>query len=129
MPMDAPRELLTRYPFLNCRFRSRTPGPPPFSSRNSTPAVSKANRILVPVSSRPPNGPSLASKRLIVGIDTSAAAASCSCDHAKSERAALTCRIDTFGIDMEVMACDTFSIERRSRPSCLRENWKCLKKR
>ena len=47
-----------RYLFFNCRFRSRTPGPPPFSSRNSTPAVSKAKRILVPVSSRPPNGPS-----------------------------------------------------------------------
>jgi hypothetical protein len=32
----------TRYPFFNCRFRSRTPGPPPFSSMNSTPADSKA---------------------------------------------------------------------------------------
>jgi hypothetical protein len=105
------------YSFLGRRLRIRTPGPPPFSSRNSTPAVSKANRILVPVSSRPPNGPSLASKRLIVGNDTSAAAASCSCDQAKSERAALTCLIDTFSIDLEVMACDTISIERRSRPS------------
>ena len=38
--------------------RRRTPGPPPFSSINSTPAVSKAKRILVPVSSRPPKGPS-----------------------------------------------------------------------
>ena len=38
--------------------RRRTPGPPPFSSMNSMPAVSKAKRILVPVSSRPPKGPS-----------------------------------------------------------------------
>ena len=27
-----------RYPFFSCRFRNRTPGPPPFSSMNSTPA-------------------------------------------------------------------------------------------
>jgi hypothetical protein len=53
----------------------------------------------MPVSSRPPNGPSCASSRLIVGIETSAAAARSSCDHVKSDRAALTCRIDTFGID------------------------------
>ena len=52
---------------------------------NSTPAVSKAKRILV---------------RLIVGIETSAAVANCSCDQAKSERAALICLIDTFGIDI-----------------------------
>jgi hypothetical protein len=35
----------TRYPFFDCRLRSRTPGPPPFSSMNSTPAVSSARRI------------------------------------------------------------------------------------
>ena len=29
---------VTRYAFLGCRLRSRTPGPPPFSSMNSTPA-------------------------------------------------------------------------------------------
>ena len=31
------RPLPTPYPFFNCRFRSRTPGPPPFSSMNSMP--------------------------------------------------------------------------------------------
>ena len=35
----------TRYPFFSCRLRSRTPGPPPFSSMNSTPAASKARFI------------------------------------------------------------------------------------
>ena len=35
-------------PFLSWRFRSRTPGPPPFSSMNSTPATSKAALILAP---------------------------------------------------------------------------------
>jgi hypothetical protein len=34
-----------REPFFCCRFRSRTPGPPPFSSMNSTPADSNARRI------------------------------------------------------------------------------------
>jgi hypothetical protein len=34
----------SRYPFFSCRFRNRTPGPPPFSSINSTPAVSSARR-------------------------------------------------------------------------------------
>jgi hypothetical protein len=80
-------------------FRRRTPGPPPFWSMNSMPAVSKAKRILVPVSSRPPKGPSRASSRFIVGIDTSAAAANCSCDQANRALAALICLIDTFSID------------------------------
>ena len=39
-------------------YRSRTPGPPPFSSMNSSPAFSSAKRILVPVSWRPPKAPS-----------------------------------------------------------------------
>jgi hypothetical protein len=37
----------------------------------------------------------------MVGIDMPAAAANSSCDQAKSERAALTCLIDTFSIDLE----------------------------
>src|SRR5438477_5041021 len=78
---------------------------------NSTPADSNAERILIPVSSLPPSGPSWASSRLIVGTETSAAAAKSSCDQAKRDRAALTCRIDTFGIDPVATACDTFSIE------------------
>src|SRR6516165_750690 len=78
---------------------------------NSMPADSRAERIFTPVSSRPPNGPSSASKRLMVGIDTFAAAANSSCDHARSERAALTCLIDTFSIDLAAMLCDTFSID------------------
>ena len=44
--------------FLWTRFRSLTPGPPPFSSMNSVPAFSRAAPILSPVSVRPPKGPS-----------------------------------------------------------------------
>ena len=71
-------------------FRRRTPGPAPFASMNSTPADSIAATIFSAVSSRPPRGPSKASRRLIVGIDTSAALAKSSCDQASSARAALT---------------------------------------
>jgi len=78
---------------------------------NSTPADRKASRILSPVSLRPPSGPSLASKRFIVGMETFAAAANSSCDQAKRARAALIWRIDTFGIDLILILEDTFSIE------------------
>ena len=97
-----------------CGFFDRTPGPPPFSSMNSMPALSNAIRILAAVSLRPPRGPSLASNLLMVGIETLAAAANCSCDQAKSERAALICLIDTFGIDLCSRMCDTFSIDQIS---------------
>src|SRR5215467_3249137 len=70
---------------------------------NSTPADRRAEQIFSPVSSRPPNGPSLASKRLMVGIDTSAAAANSSWDQARSDRAAFICLIDTFSIDFSVI--------------------------
>jgi hypothetical protein len=66
--------------------RRRTPGPPPFSLVNSIPAPCRAFRILSLVSVRPPNGPSLASNRLIVGMETLAAAANSSWDQAKSAR-------------------------------------------
>jgi hypothetical protein len=98
--------------FSNERFRRRTPGPPPFSSMNSTPARSNAVRIFVPVPLRPPRGPSLASSLLMVGSETSAVSANCSCDQAKRARAALTCRIDTFSIDFGVISIDTFGIKR-----------------
>ena len=49
------------------RLRRRTPGPPPFSSMNSTPAFSRASRILSPVRVRPPSSPSAASSHLTVG--------------------------------------------------------------
>jgi hypothetical protein len=50
-------------------FRRRTPGPPPFSSMNSTPAASIAVRNLWVVSSRPPSSPSTASSRATVGSE------------------------------------------------------------
>src|SRR6516165_7065769 len=97
-----------------CVFRKRTPGPPSFSLRNSTPALSKAEIIFFPVSLRPPSGPSCASNRLIVGIETSAAAARSSWDQARRARAALICLIDTFSIDFSVIVSDTFSIDSSS---------------
>ena len=93
--------------------RSRTPCPPPFSSMNSTPADLIAPIIRSEVSPRPPKRPSTASRRLMVGIDTSAAFAKSSCDQPSSARAALTWRIDTFSIDFSFMLIDTFSIEHR----------------
>ena len=45
----AVRSLITRDQlFFDCRFRSRTPGPPPFSSMNSTPAERGQPRPLAP---------------------------------------------------------------------------------
>src|SRR5450432_3157396 len=67
-------------------FRSRTPGPPPFTSMNSTPAASRAARIAVRLfgigSLRP------ASKFLTVDSPTLAAFASSSCVQFTSPRAA-----------------------------------------
>jgi hypothetical protein len=60
------------------RLRTLTPGPPPFSSMNTMPALTRAASIFSPVSARPPKGPSFASSRLIVGTDTFAAEANCS---------------------------------------------------
>jgi len=54
---------------------SLTPAPPPFSAINSMPAVSKADLTFEAVVSRPPSGPSVASRRLMVGKDTSEATA------------------------------------------------------
>src|SRR5690348_4470947 len=94
---------------------------------NSTPAASNAERILDPVSLRPPSGPSWASSRLIVGIETSAAAASCSWDQARSARAALICLIDTFSIDFGRILSDTFSIDGALGGPVMQENSPCLK--
>jgi hypothetical protein len=91
--------------------RRRTPCPPPFSSMKSTPPDLIAPTIRSAVSPRPPRGPSKASSRLMVGIDTSAAFARSSCDQPSSARAALTWRIDTFSIDFWFMLFDTFSID------------------
>jgi hypothetical protein len=41
------------YHFFGCRFRSRTPGPPPFSSMNSTPARFRTPAITASVATSP----------------------------------------------------------------------------
>ena len=77
---------------------------------NSIPAASRADWIF-DASFAARKGPSLASNRFIVGIETLAAIASCSCDQAKSARAAFSCLIDTFSIDFLGFNCNTFSID------------------
>ena len=77
---------------------------------NSIPAASSACLIFAIVSSRPPSSPSCASSRLTVAIETAETAANCSWDQLNNARAALTCPIDTFGIDFRLGICDTFSI-------------------
>jgi hypothetical protein len=81
------------YGFLRTRFRSLTPGPPPFSSMSSMPPASSAARIFLIVSSRPPNSPSAVSSRAIVGSETPDWRAKSDWDHPRSARAALTCRM------------------------------------
>src|SRR5262245_16702923 len=77
-----------RCPLGRSLFLSLTPRPPPFSSMNSTPPSSSAVRILVAVLVRPPIGPSRASNRLMVGVETPAASANSSCDQDSKARAA-----------------------------------------
>jgi hypothetical protein len=52
------------------RSRSRTPGPPPFSSMNSTPANSRTSWSAAIVGRFAVNSPGLASSRLIVASET-----------------------------------------------------------
>src|SRR5262249_32395262 len=78
---------------------------------NSTPPSSSAVRILAAVLVRPPIGPSRASNRLMVGVETPAASANSSCDQDSRARAAFICRIDTFSIDFRLMILDTFCID------------------
>jgi hypothetical protein len=89
--------------------RSRTPGPPAFSSMNTTLAAAKEFRIFSPVCPRPPSGPSFASNRLIVGMDTSATEANCSWDQSNNARAALI---------WPMLTILRFWYQLRTNPSC-----------
>jgi hypothetical protein len=73
-------------------FFKRTPGPPPFSSMNSTPADSRARCNFARASSET-FGPNPPSRRLTVGSDRSAREANSDCDHPKRPRAARSCSI------------------------------------
>jgi hypothetical protein len=68
----------------------RTPAPPPFSSRNSIPAASMA-RCIFPRASSDTRGPNPASRRLTVGRDRPARAASSDWDQPSRPRAARSC--------------------------------------
>ncbi len=76
-------------------FLIRTPGSPPFSAMNSTPAFSSAATIFSPVSGRPPSSPPVASSRFIVGIETPDASPIASCyDTGASETRRVAARPD-----------------------------------
>jgi hypothetical protein len=76
-------------PFFCCRFRSRTPGPPPFSSMNSTPATSRAFFRAATVDRCAAMTPAFDSRRFIVGSDTDEATARSRCSQRTRARAAL----------------------------------------
>jgi hypothetical protein len=81
------------YPFFCCRFRNRTPGPPPFSSMNSTPAVSNARLMTFKVARR--GVLAVDSNCLTVTIPTPARSARSCCVQSRSPRAALHCAEDS----------------------------------
>ena len=86
------RGAISRYPYfrgLGLRDFRRTPAPPPFSSIKTTPAASIAVRSLIAVISRPPNLPSLDSRRAIVGSEMPDAFAKSPCDQPSKALAAL----------------------------------------
>src|SRR5262249_49195762 len=74
--------------FLRYPQRNLTPGPPPFSSMNSTPADSSAFRRAARVEPCATRGPGLDSNRLMVGSDTEDAFARSRCSHRNRARAA-----------------------------------------
>ena len=73
--------------------RRRTPGPPPFSAMNSTPAFSKAFRNPTIVRSCAANAPGWVSSRFTLGSDTPEALARSRCSHRSSALAARTCSL------------------------------------
>jgi hypothetical protein len=75
--------------FAEIGLRSRTPGPPPFSSMNSMPADSNARFRAKMVGSWAAKNPGCASRRLMVGSDTDDLAAKSFCSHRNSALAAL----------------------------------------
>ena len=91
------------------RLRSRTPGPPPFSSLNSMPAFSRAVLILSAVFGRPA---SLAhqtdSNRAMVGSEIDEYCAKSPCDQPSKARAALICRVVS---SSSLRSIDSFSID------------------
>jgi hypothetical protein len=85
---DAGRRNYLRY-FPGERFRRRTPGPPPFSSMNSTPAASKARRTAKSLAAVIEVSPFASSARRIVLIPRADFRARSSALHLKSARPAL----------------------------------------
>ena len=91
----------TSGPLLNAQpifFLSLTPGPPPFSGMNSTPAFSRALAIAPIVFSCADNSPGCVSSRLMLGKDTPDASAKSFCSHRSNILAARTCSLVRFTI-------------------------------
>src|SRR6516164_6120507 len=74
--------------FFACRLRRRTPGPPPSSSMNSTPAASKARRTAKSFAMVIDVSLSASSARLIVASPNAASRASSAALHRRRARAA-----------------------------------------
>ena len=81
--------------YLFCRpFRSRTPGPPPFSSMNSTPAASSARRTAKSFAAVRAVRPTATSARLIVFTPSADSRARSAALHCSRARAALICALE-----------------------------------
>jgi hypothetical protein len=88
------RRLVGRgYPFFDCRFPNRTPGPPPFSLMNSTPAASSARRTAKSLAAVSAVWGSASSARRIVRKLTVEWLERSSALHRSRARAALICAL------------------------------------
>jgi hypothetical protein len=99
----------TRYPFFNCRFRNRTPGPPPFSSMNSTPARFRTPAIAASVAASPAYLP--VSMLVIVLRWSWVASARSRTVHFNAARAIRTCALVTGIILCHCHMCRCHNIE------------------
>jgi hypothetical protein len=90
LPAAAKRQDRPAVEVFRSGFRSRTPGPPPFSAIRRMPAASSASRMRARASSDT-FGPVPVSTRFTVGSDIPARLASCDWDHPSRPRAARIC--------------------------------------
>ena len=86
------------------RPRRRTPGPPPFSSMNSTPAASSARRRAASLGSVTGISPSTTSTRRIVATPTFEALARSRALQRSSARAARNCALEILLVGVDVLS-------------------------
>ena len=86
-----------------CGWRRRTPGPPPFSAMNSTPAFSRAFRNFTIVRSCAASAPGWVSSRFTLGSEIPEASARSRCSHRRRDRAARTCSLVRLNLIPQVL--------------------------